>query len=352
MAGARLVITSVLLGAAMPALAEESPSPGASNCTWHKDVDYQPTSSSGTFPAKTQEECCALCWQHPTCRAGTFQASSSKCFLKGGLIAPVSKPGADIVGCLARPNPAPPPPFDCAAEGADCAGRLGATHWNPCYFINPEIPVLLDGAKSLASMGSRVIKVAVFDPKSNYPFNSPEWPEASAFADLRSMAQHKYYRMLWEMPEFDTYVLIAYSTVGGAAGGDISYYTNGITDAQAQEETKQLREAASWLIATYPQKTWVIENWEGDWANRAGGYDGNKPATQLSLHSMRRWLAARQLGVTQARAARDDALAAAGLPAATGKIFFSAEVNLVQNTRTTVGSTQYPRGFPNMINEV
>ena len=75
--------------------------------------------------------------------------------------------------------------------------------------------VLIDGARALASMGSRVIKVALFDPKGEYPFNSPQWPKDGAFPTLLSMAQHAYYRELWAMPQFDTYVLIAYSTVGG-----------------------------------------------------------------------------------------------------------------------------------------
>jgi hypothetical protein len=56
------------------------------------------------------------------------------------------------MGCLARKNPPLPKPFDCSAAGANCAGRLGATHWNPCYFINSSAPVLLDGARSLAGM--------------------------------------------------------------------------------------------------------------------------------------------------------------------------------------------------------
>eukprot|EP01051_Picozoa_sp_SAG22_P010887 SAG22_NODE_1008_length_6054_cov_11.023678_9_plen_116_part_00 len=42
----------------------------------------------------------------------------------------------------------------------------------------------------------------------------------------------------------------------------------------------------------------MFENWEGDWASRAGGYDGTKPATPLALASMRTWLEARQAGVT------------------------------------------------------
>ena len=327
---------AVLAAFAAVSCAEEAP-PSSDACQWVPDMDYSPTTSHGTVTAKTKEECCAACLQYPTCKAGTFQNSSSRCYLKGGLVTPVKKPGSGVIGCEARPlHPPPNPPFDCSASGADCAGRLGATHWNPCYPVNASLPVLLDGAQSLASMGSRVIKVAVFNPIGNYPFNSPDWPDNSAFTTLASMAKHKYYRALWEMEEFDTYVLIAYSTVGGSAGGSISYWTKGITDAQVAEETKQLAEAAAWLIATYPRKTFVIENWEGDWASRAGGYDAAKPATELSLMSMRRWLEARQAGVTHAREALRGA--------ASGKVFFSAEVNLVQASRTT--------GAPNMINRV
>ena len=69
---------------------------------------------------------------------------------------------------MARPPPPPATVFDCGPAGADCAGRLGATHWNPCYFLNESEPVLLDGARSLAGMGSKAIKVALFDPAGNY----------------------------------------------------------------------------------------------------------------------------------------------------------------------------------------
>jgi hypothetical protein len=152
-----------------------------------------------------------------------------------------------------------------------------------------------------------VIKLALFSPKGNYPFNSPQWPDDSKFSDLLTMAQHPYYRSLWSMDAFDTYVLIAYSTVGGAAGGDISYYTRGISAAQIAEETAQFKAASGWLLENYPAKTFVFENWEGDWyaqacptmlhsvthlgasprASRGGSYDAKKPASALALTSMR-----------------------------------------------------------------
>lgn len=73
-----------------------------------------------------------------------------------------------------------------------------------------------------------------------------------------------------------------------------------------------------------------------------GGYDPKKPATPLALSSMTKWLQARQDGVTAARSWYRSTTA--GAAASAGNVFFSAEVNLVQDSRTT--------GAPNMINKV
>lgn len=52
---------------------------------------------------------------------------------------------------------------------------------------------MLDGAKTVYDMGSRVLKVALFNPERNYPWNS-DWPESSSFASAAAMANHTYYR--------------------------------------------------------------------------------------------------------------------------------------------------------------
>ena len=75
-----------------------------------------------------------------------------------------------------------------------------------------------------------------------------------------------------------------------------------------------------------------------------GGYDPTKPATPLALASMTKWLQARQDGVTAARKAYRSKMPAGAASAAAGNVYFSAEVNLVQESRTT--------GAPNMINKV
>ena len=318
--------------------------PLAPACHYLANTDFDAATGS-TQPSKSREECCRACAAEVSCLAGVYQPSSSTCFLKGDFITR-NRSKAGVTACVARPSPPPPPVFDCAAPGADCAGRLGATHWNPCYPVNTSVPSLIDGALTVLSMGSRVVKVAAFDPRGNYPFNSPRWPtEPSAFPSLLSMVQHEYYTQLFSLP-FTTFVLIAYSTVGGPAGGDISYWTNGITAAQAAEETNQLREATAYLLRRYAHKgkRFILENWEGDWASRAGSWDPAKPATPQALAAMRTWLEARQAGVTLGRGDFENTARVRAGARGIGTAFFAAEVNLVDTSRLN--------DVPNMINRV
>ena len=323
----------------------------ASTCQYQADTDYDCTAGSSVH-ATSQEACCQACHTEVDCIAGVYQPSTAKCYLKGGVV--VAKAKSGVMGCVAR-QPQPAPPFDCSAPDADCAGRLGATHWNPCYFVNSSVPSLIDGALAVSGMGSRVIKVALFSPKGNYPFNSPKWPDDAGFPTLLSMAQHQYYQQLWELPDIETYVLIAYSTVGGAAGGDISYWVQGISAAQRAEEEAQLHSCATWLLQRYAHlgKTFIFENWEGDWASRGGSYNPKVPATPLALASMRDWLEARQAGVSRARseheASSEDSIKPGIKPGTKlgikpGTVWFSAEVNLIKDSRT--------EGLPNMVNRV
>ncbi|CAE7208476.1 unnamed protein product, partial [Symbiodinium microadriaticum] len=146
-----------------------------------------------------------------------------------------------------------------------CAHRLGAVHWAPCYGRDPSVPVLLDGARALRSLGSTVIKVALFRPGWNYAINS-HWPPDDAFPTLRSVAEHPQFRALWEM-DFTTYVLVAYSTAGGLSESNLAagYWVEGLSQDQAAAEERQFYDAALFFIESFPQKTFVFANCEGDW---------------------------------------------------------------------------------------
>jgi hypothetical protein len=42
------------------------------------------------------------------------------------------------------------------AASTPLSSIIGATHWSPCYFMNASLPSLVDGAVSLAAMGTHV----------------------------------------------------------------------------------------------------------------------------------------------------------------------------------------------------
>lgn len=56
--------------------------------------------------------------------------------------------------------------------------------------------------------------------------------------------------------DFDTFVLVAYSTNGD---GNINYWNTGITDEQVAEETRQFHDLAALLSVRYPTKTFVLQ---------------------------------------------------------------------------------------------
>lgn len=166
-------------------------------------------------------------------------------------------------------------------------------------------------------MGARVIKVALFDPPETYPWNS-NWGSFSVAVDY---AKHPYYHALFTMPEFSTYVLVAYSTVQS----DLQYWRNGITAAQAQEEYRQFYDLATYLASTFAGKTFVLQHWEGDWAIR-GNYDPSTPLTPTSVNGMIAWLQARQQAILDVRAACRRTHACSSL------IYVASEVNLVKSS--------------------
>lgn len=126
-----------------------------SGCNFTAGIDYDTTVGTTHNDVATQDDCCALCsaaWKSIACRAGVYSPSDRKCYLKGGLIQPKHKSG--VTSCAPNglpPAPTPAPEFDCSAPGANCAVRLAATHWNPCYFINSSLPSLLDGAAQVST---------------------------------------------------------------------------------------------------------------------------------------------------------------------------------------------------------
>jgi hypothetical protein len=162
----------------------------------------------------------------------------------------------------------------------------GKYHFTSGDFLN-------EGADQILALGSRVIKVwFVADSQNKYPWNR-RWPQVNSLVEL---ARTPYFRALFAKP-FTTFILETY-----AFGRPDHYWINGVTDEQARNETRQFDHLARYLLTAYRNtgKTFVLQNWEGDWAIR-GNFDPASVPTPTAIRGMIGWLNARQRGVENAR---------------------------------------------------
>jgi len=188
-----------------------------------------------------------------------------------------------------------------AQAQTDLSNVLGITHIDGKYYFGSD-NFLDQGANEVLATGSKVIKLEL-DSRSaeKYPWNS-QWPSVSS---LTALAQTPYFQSVFSKP-FNTYVLTTYS-IGIPGGGDgTEYWLNGMTSTQKAAEQQSFYNLAKYLMTTYngTGKTFLLENWEGDWALRDGNGTGlhNGIPTATNVQGMIDWINARQAGIDQARA--------------------------------------------------
>jgi hypothetical protein len=208
--------------------------------------------------------------------------------------------------------------------------QLGVAHIGGLYSFS-ETDYLNEGAATAYAIGARCIKVSLSldtdkpSPKL-YPFHS-QWPSMTT---LDALADTPYYRALFAR-EFDTFILTAFRP-GRAAG----YWRESFSAEEEQAEEVCFASLTRHLLRTYAEsrKTFIVQNWEGDWALR-GSFDPATKPTPSATAAMIRWLAARQRGVARARA-----------EFATGgaRVFNACEVNLVRQAQM--------QGLPSVTTDV
>lgn len=183
--------------------------------------------------------------------------------------------------------------------------RVGVTHADGKYHLTQE-PFLLEGAKALEELGTKVIKLwFTRSARELYSFAS-DWGEDPA--NLVELAQSPYYDEVFRMP-FSTYILEAYEFEGKTE----TCWTDGLTPEESRTVEQQFYDLACYFYEAFSGtgKTFVLQNWEGD--NALGSYairqeDGQlSPEGQTAFDGMAAWINARQAGVTRARKEHPDA---------------------------------------------
>ncbi|HEY3862705.1 MAG TPA: hypothetical protein VGO59_12540 [Verrucomicrobiae bacterium] len=171
---------------------------------------------------------------------------------------------------------------------------FGVAHVDGKYFLTSE-DFLDEGADQILATGTKVIKLYL--APGRYPWNS-DWPRN--LASLADVARTPYFKSVFAKP-FHTYILTAY-----AVGRDDHYWTEGVSPAQAADETRQFYELTKYLLTACKGtgKTFVLQHWEGDWALRRGSpkpFDPDFLPSPAAIKGMIDWLNARQAGIVKAR---------------------------------------------------
>jgi hypothetical protein len=197
---------------------------------------------------------------------------------------------------------------------------VGVAHVGGRYNFTTK-DYLNEGADEMLAMGGKVIKVWLTGKTSTYAFNM-HWPRMSSLVDL---AKSPDYEALFGKP-FKTFILVAF-----VPGRPEHYYLKGMTPQDVTRESEAMFELTKYLLITYKGtgKTFVIQNWEGDWSLRGGTPPGNEP-TPANVAGMIGWLGARQDGVERARKkfGTDRVM-----------VLHAAEVNLVRRAMEQGGTT-------------
>lgn len=229
------------------------------------------------------------------------------------------------IACLAILLAAGTSPRERAAA-AEPADIVGINHINSFYHFTGG-DYINEGADQILALGSRVIKLIIRDRLEGYYKFNTKWPEITS---LVQAAKTPYFREVFSKP-FTTFVLMAY-----APDREIHYFTGGMTPEDEARERDAFYEFTSYLLTEYrgSGKTFVLQNWEGDWVLTPPPFDMDKKPDPVALDGMIKWLNARQDGVRRAR----EALGMDGV-----RVFHAAEVNLVEKAQL---------GHPTVTNDV
>ena len=175
--------------------------------------------------------------------------------------------------------------------------QIGVAHASGAYHLTSK-HYMDEGVDAISELGAKCIKVYLTLDDSKpasvvYPHGS-EWP---ACRNLTELADSPPFQRLFARP-FETYVMTTFR-----AGKSASYWKSKMTDQDASEEEKEIYDLACFLLKKYQGtgKTFVLGNWEGDWAVREAFEPKVDPKPE-ALVNMTKWFQARQRGVDRARA--------------------------------------------------
>lgn len=215
----------------------------------------------------------------------------------------------------------PSPPRDRAHRFGVYAWGFDDSSYSPCEGCPDRLGWVAD---KVASTGSRTIRVYL-GARDDYRVNPPQNAEDEGYL-VRIVAGAGYplypsetaYSRLFSDSRFDTYLLTVYTPADNR--GD---WMVGWTQAGADQERAQIAALGNFLLRTYPKKTFLFLNWEGD--NAIHLREGDRSAWDAFIT----WTRSRVDGVRAAQAANRNGAA---------HLLVGLEFNLVQKNGAACGA--------------
>lgn len=198
------------------------------------------------------------------------------------------------MGCPAPENVSTsdggPPPVRVTPDdaGTPAPSPLGVYLWGS----EPSFPKVAAsefrpfGAQKAYDLGLRVLRLPL---------------EGTKEKPLAEVARQEDFQRVFQMP-FHTLLLTVYT--GSVRNG----WVDGLSAAESRAEYEELRSLAEYLLDTYPQKRFVLLNWEGDHVFETfenGALSKERVAKEApQWQGQRDWLQVRSLAVRDANASR------------------------------------------------
>ncbi len=178
------------------------------------------------------------------------------------------------------------------------AELLGVTHVAGNYrFTNKTF--LEEGTDAVAETGARTIGIWM-GPDYQKQYHDSNLP--AGITSLKALAETSPFKSVFANSNFDTYILTTYTFSNFFNTFDGSW-NSPINQSIYNKEVIEMKDLAVYLSQTYPNKKFILKNWEGDWQVQGNfALNGSEAIPSNSrIEAMTNWLRARQEGVVQAR---------------------------------------------------
>jgi hypothetical protein len=169
--------------------------------------------------------------------------------------------------------------------------ETGICHWGGSYTIGPD-PVLVDGAKAIQYLKFKHIKLYAGNAlKEAYGIEM----KTKSLKDL--LEKNSEYKKVLEMP-FKTVALVCFSMFSG--NDDYWKKSSPLTEKELESEEEEFRSLSEYLQKTYPDKNFILQNWESDNAVFLG--EESPETKKMYLINLSNLINARIRGITNSKA--------------------------------------------------